>query len=162
MDVFSRTFLPATSEAGIPMTVVSRHMPVLRRCIAPEDTTLLVARCARVGQPMIASVLLLLTNRQLVVSRERRVLHRVQLQVAAPLRDVSDVDWTPDPRARAIELAATLPGGVRERFRIQVRDPRRVAHVDAVFSHAFRSRTGPASPATPRGAPPRLRPAPAF
>lgn len=162
MDVFSRTFLPATAESGIPIPVISRHMPVLRRCVAPEDTTLLVARCGRVGQPMIASVLLLLTNRQLVVSRESRVLHKVQLHLAAQLRDLSDVAWTPDLRLRSVELTATAPDGAPERFWIRVNDPRRVAHVDALFSHAFRSRSVAPRPAARRGGTPRLSPAAAF
>lgn len=162
MDVFSRTFLPATAEARIPIPMVSRHMPVLRRCVAPEDTTLLVARCGRLGQPTTASVLLLLTNRQLVVSRESRVLHKVQLHLAAQLRDLSDVTWTPDPRLRAVELAATAPDGAREQFWIRVRDASRVAHVDALFSRAFRSRAVPPRSAAPRGGAPRLTPAPAF
>lgn len=170
MDVFSRTFLPATAEAGIPIPVVSRHMPVLRRCVAPEDTTLLVARCGRSGQPMTASVLLLLTNRQLVVSRESRVLHKVQLHLAAPLRDLSDVTWTPDPRLRAVELVLAVPGGARERFWLRVRNPARISQVDALFRRAFRSRpasrpappVGPAGPAGPRTGPTRLTPAPVF
>jgi hypothetical protein len=141
MDVFSRTFLPATSEAGIPIPVVSRHMPVLRRCVAPEDTTLLVSRCQRPGQPMAGSFLLLLTNRYLVISRESRLLRRIQLHLAAQLRDLSDVSWVADARLCAVELAATASDGVRERFWIPVRDERRVSHVDARFGHAFRSRT---------------------
>lgn len=161
MDVFSRTFLPATAEAGIPIPVVSRHMPVLRRCVAPEDTTLLVARCGRSGQPMTASVLLLLTNRQLVVSRESRVLHKVQLHLVAPLRDLSDVVWVPEPRLRAVELKATAPDGAREQFWIRVRDPSRAAHVEALFNRAFRSRAAP-RPVAPRAGAPRLSPAPAF
>lgn len=139
MDVFSRTFLPATSEAGLPIPVVSRHMPVLRRCVAPEETTVLVARCQRPGLPMAGAFLLLLTNRRLVVSRESRLLRRVQLHVAAELRDLAEVVWAPDDRS-GVELAATAPDGIRERFWIAARDPRRVRHIDALFSHAFRSR----------------------
>ena len=45
MDVFSRTFLPATSEAGLPITMVSRHMPLVRRCVTPDETAVLVRRC---------------------------------------------------------------------------------------------------------------------
>lgn len=140
MDVFTRTFLPATTEAGIPIPVVSRHMPVLRRCVAPDDTTLLAARCQRPGQPMGGTYLLLLTGRSLVISRESRLLRRVQLYLASPLRELTRVCWTPDLRLRAVELVATASDGIRERFWIPVRDPRRVAHVDALFSHAFRVR----------------------
>lgn len=161
MDVFSRTFLPATSEAGLPIPLVSRHMPVLRRCVSPDENTLLVARAVRPGLPMAGGFLLLLTNRRLVASRESRLLRRVQLHLAAELRDLSQVVWSADPRS-GVELAATARDGVRERFWIPARDPRRVRHLDALFSHAFRSRA--VAPGTARrGASwpdvPRLSPA---
>src|SRR5690606_28057211 len=126
MDVFSRTFLPATSDAGLPIPVVSRHMPVLRRCVTPEETTVLVARCQRPGAPMGSPFLLLLTNRRLVVTRESRLLHRVQLHLAHLLRDLDRVVWLPDERGGGIELAATASDGMRERFWIPLRDPLRV------------------------------------
>jgi hypothetical protein len=155
MDVFSRTFLPATAEAGLPIPVVSRHMPVLRRCVPPEETTLLATRCRRPGVPAGGGFLLLLTNRRLVVTHEGRLLHRVQLHLDALLKDLSEVGWTTHLRS-GIELAATAADGVRERFWIPVPDPRRVWHLDALFSHGFRSRTvatgtGPGGPA-PRAA----------
>jgi hypothetical protein len=156
MDVFARTFLPATSEAGLPIPVVSRHMPVLRRCVAPEETAVLVARCQRPGLPMAGAFLLLLTNRNLVVSREGRLLHRVQLHLAAALRDLSQVVWTPDDRS-GIEFAATAADGVRERFWLPARDPRRVRRLDALFSHAFRAQAVAARPTLP-GAPRLVRP----
>jgi hypothetical protein len=136
MDVFSRTFLPATSEAGLPIPVVSRHMPLLRRCVTPEETTVMVARCQRPGQPMAGAFMLLLTNRNLVVSREARLLRRVQLHLAAPLRKVSNVVWTAHERS-GIELAATVGDGVRERFWLPIGDQRRIRHLDALLSHAF-------------------------
>jgi hypothetical protein len=139
MDVFSRTFLPATSEAGLPIPIVSRHMPVLRRCVAPEETTVLVARAQRPGAPAIAGFLLLLTNRNLVISRESRLLHRVQLHLTAALRDLTHVVWTPHERA-GIELAATATDGIRERFWLPIREPRRLRQTDALLSHAFRAR----------------------
>lgn len=150
MDVFSRTFLPATSEADLPIPLVSRHMPVLRRCVTPEDTTVLVSRCHRVDQPMSGTYLFLLTNRSLVVTRETRVLHRVQLHLATDLRYLSSVIWTSDPRLHAIELAATMVDGVRERFWLRVRGSRRVNHLDTMFSHVFRSRAGAPSTAPQR------------
>ena len=45
MDVFSRTFLPAAAEAGVAIPTVSRHMPIFRRCVEPDDSTVLVTRC---------------------------------------------------------------------------------------------------------------------
>lgn len=139
MDVFSRTFLPATSVAELPIPVVSRHMPVLRHCVAPEETTLLVARGQRPGLPMAGSFLLLLTNRNLVISHESRLLHRVQLHLATSLRSLSNVVWTRHERS-GIELAATAADGIRERLWLPIRDARRIRQVDALLSNAFRSR----------------------
>lgn len=156
MDVFSRTFLPATSEAGLQIPVVSRHMPVLRRCVTPDETTVLVVRCQRPGLPMAGAFLLLLTNRRLVVSRESRLLHRVQLHLSAELRDLSQLVWTAHPRS-GVELAATAADGMRERFWIPARDPGRVRHLDALLSHAFRSRA--VAPGTGSRLVPRLSPA---
>jgi hypothetical protein len=160
MDVFSRTFLPATSQAGLPIPVVSRHMPVVRHCVFPDEQAVLVARCHRPGHPVPGSFLLLLTDRSLVVTRETRLLHRVYLYLAANLKSLRHVTWTADARVRAVELAATTPYGVRERFWIRAPDDRGVRRLDALFSHAFRAealplRTAsrvPPRPASPAGA----------
>lgn len=161
MDVFSRTLLPATSEAGLPIPVVSRHMPVLRPCVTPGEATILVTRCHRPGQHLAGSLLLLLTNRSLVVTRESRFLHRVRLHLAADVRSLGDVTWTPDPRLRSMELNVTTSDGIRERFWFPVRDSRQVWRLDALFSHMFRSRT--VAPGTvPRAKPRLFSPAGAF
>jgi hypothetical protein len=144
MDVFSRTFLPATSEAGLPIPVVSRHMPVLRRCVAREETTVLVNRAQRPGGAP-AWYVLLLTNRHLVISRESRLLHRVQLHLAAGLRELTDAAWTPYERA-GIALSMTASDGVQERLWLPIREPRRLRQVDALLGHAFRCRTVTALP----------------
>ena len=78
MDVFSRTFLPAAAEAGIAIPSVSRHMPILRRCVDPDDATVLVTRCTSPDRPLGGDYLLLLTYRRLVVIQETRVLHRLR------------------------------------------------------------------------------------
>lgn len=150
MDVFSRTFLPATAEAGLPIPLVSRHMPVLRRCVTTAESTVLVTICHRPGEPLAAAFLLLLTNRAMVVTRETRLLHRVQLHLMSELAAVRDPAWTPDPRLRSVELAATMPDGVRERFWIPVPDVRRVRHLDTLFHQAFRA-AGPGPGGGARG-----------
>ncbi len=160
MDVFSRTFLPATSQAGLPIPVVSRHMPVLRPCVTPGETTVVATRCHRPGQPLAGFYLLLLTNRSLVVTRETRFLHRVRLHLAADLRFLEDVTWTSDPRMRSMELAVTTPDGIRERFWFPVFYTRRLWHLDALFSHVFRSRA--VAGTAPRAQPRLFSPAGAF
>src|SRR3954451_8294853 len=93
MDVFSRTFLPAAAEAGIAIPTVSRHMPIFRRCVEPDDPTILVTRCASADHPLAGDFVLLLTYRRLVVTRETRVLHRLGLHLNTNLRHLSNVSW---------------------------------------------------------------------
>ena len=140
MDVFSRTFLPATSEAGIPMPTVSRHMPIVRRCVESDDATVLVTRAQRPDRPLGRDFLLVLTYRRLVVTQESRVLRRLRLHLNTELRHLANVTWHPDPRLSAIELAATAVDGIRERFWIHAGHPKQVWHLDALFSHLFRPR----------------------
>lgn len=139
MDVFTRTFLPSTSDAGLPVPVVSRHLPVLRGCVAPEETTVLVATGHRPGAPAATTFLLVFTNRTLAVTKESRLLHRSQPYLLVPLRHLSHVTWTTDDRPHAVELVATVRGEVRERFWLPCRDTRRVRQVDALLSHLFRA-----------------------
>jgi hypothetical protein len=138
MDVFARTFLPAAAEAGVPIPTVSRHMPILRRCVEADDPTVLVTRCLRPDRPTTGDFLLLLTQRRLVVTYETRVLHRLRLHLNADLRHLSNVAWSPDLRQSTIELAATAVDGVRERFLVRLVDPDRVWHMDGLFEHVFR------------------------
>ena len=140
MDVFSRTFLPASNEAGIPMPTVSRHMPVFRRCVSPDDATVLVARAHRPDRPLGDDFVLLLTYRRLVITQESRFFKRLRLHLNTELRHLANITWHPDPRLSAIELAATAIDGIRERFWIHAGDPRQVWHLDALFSHIFKPR----------------------
>ena len=149
MDVFSRTFLPAAAEAGVAIPSVSRHMPILRRCVEPDDATVLVTRCTSPDRPLAGDYLLLLTYRRLVVIQETRVLHRLRLHLNANLRHLSDVTWNPDLRTSVVDVAATAVDGVRERFRMRLTEPDQVWHVDALLKHVFRERrAGARMPAT--------------
>jgi hypothetical protein len=138
MDVFSRTFLPASAAAGVPLLTVSRHIPTFRRCVEPGDPTILVARCLRPDRPLRGEHLLLITRRRVVVTFETRLLHRVRLHLDTPVPELTDVTWTPDPDVAAMEVAATASGGVRERFWIRLADPLRIWQVEALLIRAFR------------------------
>lgn len=140
MDVFSRTFLPAAAESGVDLPTVSRHLPIFRRCVEPDDTTVLVVRCNNPDRPLAGEFLLLLTYRRLVVTQETRLLHRLRLHLNANLRHLSDVTWRPNPRLSTVDVAATAMDGVRERFRMHLGEPDQVWHFDALFQHAFRPR----------------------
>jgi hypothetical protein len=138
MDVFSRTFLPAAAEAGVAIPTVSRHMPIIRRCIESDDTTVLVARCLRPEAPLAGEFLLLLTRRRLVVTQETKVLHRLRLHLNANLRHLTNVTWNIDFTRSALDVAATAVDGVRERFRMRLSDPDAVSHFDALLRGMFR------------------------
>ena len=140
MDVFSRTFLPAAAESSVPIATTSRHMPVLRRCVSPNERTVLVARCQRPDQPMQGDYLLLLTKRRLVVTQETILWRRLRLHLNSELRHLDHVTWTTDSRAGVVELAVTAIDGIRERFLIKVGAPERASHVEALFSYAFLAR----------------------
>jgi hypothetical protein len=141
MDAFSRTFLPAAAEAGLAIPAVSRHLPIFRRCVEPDDATVLVSRCVRPTRPLEGEFLLLLTYRRLVVTQETRLLHRLRLHLNTELRHLTNVSWNPDPRLSVVEIAATAVDGVRERFWVRVGHPKQVWHLDALLSHVFRART---------------------
>ena len=140
MDVFSRTLLPAAAEAGVPIATVSRHLPVVRRCVEADDPAVLVTRCLRPDQPMAGEFLMVLTYRRLVITQETRVLRRLRLHLNANLRHLSDVSWNPDHRQSVVEMAATAVDGVRERFRMRLGEPERVWHFDELLNHVFRDR----------------------
>jgi hypothetical protein len=137
MDVFSRTFLPAAAEAGVAIPTVSRHMPIIRRCIESDDTTVLVARCLRPDTPLAGEFLLLLTQRRLVVTQETKVFHRLRLHLNANLRHLTNVTWNVDFTRSALEVAATAVDGVRERFRLRLTDPDAIWHFDALLRNLF-------------------------
>lgn len=141
MDVFSRTFLPATAEAGLPMATVTRHMHVMRRCVEPDDGAVLVARCTTPDRPHGHEYLMLLTYRRLVVTQESRVLRQLHLHLNTELRHLGNVVWHPDHQLSGVEFAATAIDGVRERFLIKVTDPKRVWHLDALLTHVFKPRS---------------------
>jgi hypothetical protein len=151
MDVFSRTFLPAAAEAGVPIPTVSRHMPIFRRCVDPDDTTVLVSRCYRPDAPLSGDFMMLLTYRRMVVIQETKVLHRLRLHLNANLRHLSNVSWNPDPGRSAVEIAATAVDGVRERFRLRLGEPEAVWRSDSLLQHAFRPQR-PAVALIPRAA----------
>jgi hypothetical protein len=138
MDVFSSTFLPAAAEAGVTIPTMSRHMPIFRRCVEPDDTTVLVSRCLRPDAPMAGEFMMVLTYRRLVVTQETRVFHRLRLHLNANLRHLSNVTWTVELGRSAVEVAATAVDGVRERFRLRLGEPEAVWHFDSLLSQVFR------------------------
>jgi hypothetical protein len=150
VDQFERTFLPVSAKAGIEITRVSRHIPMLRRCIAPDDSAVLVARCTRVDRPLRGEHLMVATQRRLVITHDSPILRRMRLHLNSPLAELSDVQWLLDARLTAIEFAATASDGVRERFLIKAVRPRDLWRIEASFVELFRRWSDdPAAPGVP-------------
>jgi hypothetical protein len=123
------------------MPTVSRHITVFRRCVEPNDATVLVTRAHRPDRPLGREFLLLLTSKRMVITQESKVLRRLRLHLNTEIRHLANITWYPDPRLVAIELAATAIDGIRERFWIHASHPKQVWHLDALFSHIFRPRS---------------------
>ncbi|GAB2580976.1 hypothetical protein Aab01nite_57870 [Paractinoplanes abujensis] len=140
MDVFSRTFLPAAAEAGVAIPTVSRHMPIFRRCVEPDETTVLVGRCQRPEAPLSGEFMLVLTHRRLVVTQETKVLHRLRLHLNTNLRHLSNVSWSPTTSRSDLEIAATAVDGVRERFRLRLNNAEAVRQLDERLREVFHAR----------------------
>ncbi|MFY1635148.1 hypothetical protein ACN27F_18055 [Solwaraspora sp. WMMB335] len=124
----------------MPIPTTSRHMPVLRRCVSPDERTVLVARCQRPEQPMHGEYLLMLTKRRLVVTQETLLWRRLRLHLNSELRHLAHATWTTDPRTATVELAVTAIDDVRERFTIKAGDAEHANHVEALLSYAFLAR----------------------
>ena len=138
MDLFARTFLLAATDAGLDMPQISRHLPLFRRCLG-GDSILLVSRCTRADRPLAGEHILMLSPNRLVVTHETRLVHKLRLHLDAPIHELADVRWTPDPQLTSVELSATAIDGIRERFTLKVRHPARIWELDETFGYVFTS-----------------------
>ncbi|MGH3659245.1 MAG: hypothetical protein ACRDUA_21565 [Micromonosporaceae bacterium] len=136
MDDFSRTLLPAAAESGLPVTTVSRHLPILRRHLADAGPVLVAARAVLGDRPWQGEVVVATTEKQLLVTRESRFLHRVGPHVAGAVPALVNVTWSADPRSAVMELAFTVKDH-RHRFLIQAPDRHQVWRMDAMFGQIF-------------------------
>jgi hypothetical protein len=136
MDAFDRTFLPAAIDAGLDMPTISRHLPVVRRCLGTEPV-LLVTRGTRADRPHAGEHLVVLTRTRLVITHESRLVHRLRLHLDAPLHELSQVRWAADAHQCSVELSATAIDGIRERFVLKVRQPDAVWHVEETLGYLF-------------------------
>lgn len=152
-DVFDRTFQIASTEAGLPVEALTRHLPIFRRTVGAGQTVLLVARCGRLDQPNSADHLIVVTRDRVVITSESRSLHRARLHLNAAVAALMNVRWRPDTGLTAVEFAATALDGVRERFLIEAPDAAGVSHIDAVLGYVFRPagsrRLNPVDPVMP-------------
>jgi hypothetical protein len=152
-DVFDRTFQIASTEAGLPVEALARHLPIFRRTVGAGQTVLLVARCGRLDQSNSADHLIVVTRDRVVITSESRSLHRARLHLNAAVAALMNVRWQPDAGLTAVEFAATALDGVRERFLIEAPDVAGVSHVDAVLGYVFRPagsrRLNPVDPVMP-------------
>ncbi|MBT8224941.1 MAG: hypothetical protein HKP61_11515 [Dactylosporangium sp.] len=148
-----RAFLSKALDVCVPFNTLYRHLPILRPCLGPRDSALLLAPCARSGRPGRRTGLrnlLLLTRFRLVITSESRLLRRLRLHLNADLNQLAEVAWTPEPEQGAVQLAATAIDGVREHLWIKVGAIDRVWRLDSLLRDAFAARpimaTGPFLP----------------
>lgn len=148
MDRFGFSLLPAAAEAGLDTITVSRHMPLFRREVARNDTTLLVAHCARPDRLLSGPLLLMLTDRHIVVTRSARMTSRARPHVSAALATLGDVRWQPMARMQAVDLYFRLRGEDHHLW-VRADRPGRMDRLRAAFSQALGPRV-PSQPTAPR------------
>jgi hypothetical protein len=144
MDLFSRTMLACSAEAGLTTTALSRHVPLLRRNIRAGDQVSLLSR--GVGSDGLGSGdhILMLTGERLVVTRQSRLLGRVRLCLDAPVAAIENLRWSADPAGPGVELNFTVlegPGAAephRWHFWLPASHAKRVWRIDALLARAFR------------------------
>ena len=151
LDVFSRTFLPLATQAGIPVPVVNRHLPLFRRYVDPDEPTMLVSRCARAESPMGRRYIVLLTRQHLVVTTESLILRRARVYLEADVRTLEGVTWSTDLDAAAVDFAVSTRVK-RERFSIRALYPRQMWRLEAALGQVFRPAGKRSRSATPIGA----------
>jgi hypothetical protein len=132
--------LVMAADICVPVTTLHRHMPVLRRCLGPDDRAVVIAACARSERPRgrygLGS-LLLLTRQRLVVTSESGMLRKLRLHLNADLSQLAEVAWTPEPEQGGIQLSATAVDGIREHFWIRVGGVDQLRKLDSAFRDAF-------------------------
>jgi hypothetical protein len=150
LDPFSRTFVPAAAAAQVPLSVVNRHVGVLRSCAGSRDTVVLVAPCVRSNRRVgrgAPSSLIMITRHRLVVTAETPVLRRLRLYLNAELHHLADVTWTPEPDRAALQFAATAVDGIREHFWIRLAGAADAVRLDGLLRELFHNAWTASSPA---------------
>ncbi|GAA2126112.1 hypothetical protein GALLR39Z86_11350 [Glycomyces algeriensis] len=156
MDLFSRTMLACSAEAGLTSTALTRHVPLLRRNIGAGDQVSLLSRC--VGSDGLGSGdhVLMLTGERMVVTRQSRLLGRVRLCLDAPVAAIENLRWSADPAGPGVELNFTVlegPGATephRWHFWLPATHAKRVWRIDALLARAFRRPMADSRPAADR------------
>jgi len=138
MDRFDRTFLAAALDAALPTATVKRHLPVFRRWAEPDQTVLLLVRCALLDRELSFDHLMMLTRERMVVTSETDLLHRARPHLDTAVADLVHPRWEPDRAGTSIEFTATASDGVHERFLIAPRHQDTLWHLDATFGYVFR------------------------
>jgi hypothetical protein len=144
MDLFSRTMLACSAEAGLTTTALSRHVPLLRRNIPAGDQVSLLSRCVGSDGLGHGDHILMLTGERMVVTRQSRLLGRVRLCLDAPVGAIENLRWSADPTGPGVELNFTVLEGPeateprRWHFWLPATHAKRVWRIDALLARAFR------------------------
>jgi hypothetical protein len=104
VDALTRSVTAAAGRAGLPTMILNRHLDALRPVVRPDDEALLVRTCLRADRKGQGDLLLTVTGRSLLVTRER-FLRGVQLYLAADRAELTDLRWDPHERMPYMELS---------------------------------------------------------
>ena len=144
MDLFSRTMLASSAEAGLSTTDLGRHVPLLRRNVRSGDRVTLLSGCVGSDGRAGGECVLMLTTERLTVTRQSRMLGLIRVCLDAPLRAVEHLRWSADPSGPGVELGFTVadtPGATGARrwhFWLPASHAKRVWRIDAVLAREFR------------------------
>ncbi|WP_025273045.1 hypothetical protein [Haloglycomyces albus] len=137
MDIFSRTMLAASAEAGIVSSQLTRHLPYLRLNVSPQDRVILVTQLIGSGGYASGEHILMLTGRRLVITRQSRLLNRVRAVLDAPVNEIESMRWSAIPNRPGVELSF-VAGGEHFHFWLPTSHPKRMWRIDAHLALVFR------------------------
>jgi hypothetical protein len=104
METSARSVLEAGLRANLPTMTLNRHLAVLRSAVALDDEALVVRPCHRADRRWQGDLLLTVTHRRLLLTREH-LLRGIQLYLDADRADVADVRWGRHERLPYVELS---------------------------------------------------------
>lgn len=110
MDRFGYSLLPLAAEAGLDTITVSRHLPLFRRCVERDERALAIAPCSGPHRRLDGGLLMLLTQRRLMVVQQTRHLHHVRLHVHAELERLTAPCCLPAAEAGSVRVEFQLRG----------------------------------------------------
>jgi hypothetical protein len=139
MDVLDRSVYEAGSRVELPTMTLNRHLTVLRGAASPDDEALLVRRCNRLDRRWQGDLLLTVTRRRLLLTRER-FLRGTHLYLDADRADVTGVRWESHERMPGLELSFDH-GAVRYMLWLPAFQPEHMSDIEVELAGTFDEQT---------------------